>query len=217
MKRIITFVALFVMIFVFASAESRLDYAGAWSTVTLNTNGGATIEFFYLAPSGQVFYMNERFTADGPSFGRQYLGFWTITGSGIHIVYGETAETDAFIAGGFLMIEGPGGYIPLGRAPEYSENTQETPDVSSMISTLKYTVILPAGEYIVGRNLPAGTYSVRGISENDHISFIVWGPGGDGLIYSYSIGNTETLAEAVLEEGYQVNIWRGTAILTIGE
>ena len=197
-----------------AYAASRLDYAGIWVSAHTTQSGGAICEFFYLAPTGQAFYMNESYDADGPSFGRQYLGTWNITDQGIHIVYGNNASADAVLSGDFLMIKDVVGYIPYGKAAEYSKIGAS--NISSKISPDVITYILPAGEYIVGKGLPSGHYIVKADTPDDDISFIVWDADGESLIYSHAVGNNDMMP-ADLEDGYTVNIWHGTAILSRAE
>ena len=193
-----------------ALAADRADYVGTWVMAQSTSKGGAICEMFKLTADGKVFYLNEYFNADSPSFGRQHVDVWRQTDDGIHIYYGENAETDAFLSGDFLLIPGPGGYIPYGKVPEYSETSG--PDIASKIPEDRLSILLPSGKYTVGIDFPAGDYTVKANTAERDVGFFGWTP-DEKIVYSYGIENDATLECVSLPDGYTLDIWRGTAIL----
>lgn len=212
MKRILALSLVLCCLASSASALSsdRSDYVGTWVMAQPTSSGGAICEMFRLTGDGKVFYMNEYFDSDAPSFGRQTVDVWRQTADGIHIYYGEIAETDAFLLDGFLMIPGPGGYIPYGKVPEYSETSG--PDIASKIPDDCLSILLPIGQYTVGVNLPSGEYSVKANTKEINVGFFSYDADGS-FLWSYSIGNDEILEHISLSDGYTVDVMRGTAIL----
>ena len=122
MKKFISILILLALVLTAsASALDRSYYVGTWVSTYDNDDGGATAELFYLADSGTLFYLNQVYDPDEIGFGRQYIGLWYETPGGIHVKFGNHAESNGFIsADGFLMLSlGTGYYIPYGKVPEY--------------------------------------------------------------------------------------------------
>lgn len=200
MKKVMTIVLILILMLSVmpANAFDESIFYGAWARSHEKDDGGLTMEYFYLASDHTVYYVNRSFDAESEGFGRAFVGSWTTTNDGIHIIYGNNAETDAYITkNGFLTIPGVGGYIPYGDIPEYGEEKeQEKPD--GAISVYQ-------GEYDVGVDLPAGKYTV---DSGDAGRVTVWVYDANGRSNYYYIGTKENekYMVAKLEEGGKLRI-----------
>ena len=210
MKKLIFLAIVLLSLVGTAFAAERSDYFGTWVLSDTTSNGDVVCEVFVLTPGGNVYYLNEYFNPSEPSFGRQYVNIWRQTEDGIHIIYGDSAETYGHLENGFLIIGG----VPYGKVPTWSEPSASCFD--DKISETSLTIILPPGEYNVGQDLPAGIYNVQATTPDKPISFITW-DADHHLVYSNGIGNNETLFSAVIGENHTVNIYNGYAILTPAE
>ena len=122
MKKAVSILILLALAFsASATAADRSDYVGAWVSASDTDSGGSEIVVFFLSESGTLFFLNQLFSTDEIGFGRQYIGLWYETPGGIHVKFGNHAESNGFIsADGFLMLSlGTGYYIPYGKVPEY--------------------------------------------------------------------------------------------------
>ena len=182
MKKVITICITMVLLLfcVSASAFDESIFYGGWVVAGEKDDGGVFMEIFYLTPDHKVFYMNRSFTADEEGFGRQAVGSWSVIENGIHVKYGNTAETDASMSkDGFFLIPGPGGYIPYGKVPVYGE-TKENAD----------SIQAPTGEYYVGEDFPAGRYTVEVSPDNYSVHIIVYENEEDKYGTSYFLGES---------------------------
>lgn len=180
MKKVITISITMALLLscVSAFAFDESIFYGGWALAGEKDDGSAFMEFFYLAPDHKVFYMNRSFTADEEGFGRQAVGSWSVIENGIHVKYGNTAETDAFMSkDGFFLIPGPGGYIPYGKVPVYGE-TKENADALNV----------PPGEYYVGEDFPAGRYTIEVSPDNYAVLIKIYENEDDEYGSSYAIG-----------------------------
>lgn len=208
MKKLFCILALFSVLLGAAWAEglTESDFMGAWVNVYDTKDDGASAEIIYLRDDHKVFYMNRRFNADGPGFGREYVGSWSVNGDCIHIKYGDNTESDVYMSGGFLLIPLSGdNYIPYVKAPVWGEEKKDEAATNG--------ITVPMGEYIIGDEIPEGKYTVFcGMTE----LAVVWvyAPKASmGKYYSIGTGLSEQKANVTLTDGGRFEVEHGKVYL----
>ena len=200
MRKVMTFLLLCALLCasIPASAFDESIFYGTWVMANEKDDGGLLADFFYLAPDHTVYYMNRVFEADAEGFGRAAVKSWAVTDDGIHIIFGDNSETDAYMSqNGFLLIPGPGGYIPFGKVPVYGEEkTQEK---------LEGTITVYQGEYEVSADIPSGKYVV---DAGEAAKITVWVYDANGWSNYYYIGakQNEQYMVVKLEDGGKLRI-----------
>lgn len=160
MKKLFCVLLVFAFCFVpfqaFAHDESY--FYGTWAEFHDTSDGGASLNIFKLTPDHNVFFLTQSFNSDEPRFGRAYVGSWSVSNDTITIKIGDNTSIKGYILGnGFFAEKVYGGYILYGKLPEYSENDATFGPVSlDMLSS--GGVVVPAGRYTVGEDMPAGNY-----------------------------------------------------------
>lgn len=158
MKKVITFVMLFVMI-ICSSALADPDFIGAWATVRDLDNSVTEIVILRVFPNNKVYYSRQQFTENSIGEEEKHLYTWE-------------AENDQI----FQLINDAGDVIDrcgligdrrlLGRADMFArfdyyarETTVPDPDPTpAPLDNLETGFLLDPGQYIVGVDLPAGDY-----------------------------------------------------------
>lgn len=200
MKKVITIILCFALLcsMLPARAFDESIFYGAWARSYEKDNGGLTMEFFYLTADHKVFYVNRSFDAESEGSGRAFVGSWDTIDDGIHIIYGSSAETDAYITkNGFLAIPLGEKYIPYGKIPVYGEEKeQEKPEGA---------ITIFQGEYDVPADIPAGKYVV---DAGDASRITIWVYDAKGWSNYYYIGanQNEQYMVVKLEDGGKLRI-----------
>ena len=198
MKKLFCILALFSVLMGAAWAEglTESDFMGAWVNVYDTKDDGASAEIIYLRDDHKVFYMNRRFSTDGPGLGREYVGSWSVNGDCIHIKYGDNTESDVYMSGGFLLIPlGGDQYITYGKVPAWGE--AEAPQASG--------VAVPQGEYVIGEDIPAGRYTVDA-GDAKRVTVWVYRPNGMSDYYYIGSKENEQTMTANLQDGGKLRI-----------
>lgn len=190
---------LFLMLSVMpANAFDESIFYGAWARSYEKEDGGLTMEYFYLAADHSVYYVNRSFDAESEGFGRAFAGSWDTIDDGIHIVYGNSAETDAYISkDGYLLIPYGEKYIPFGKVPVYGEEKEE--------KKLEGSITIYQGEYDVSADILAGKYV---IDAGEAAKITVWVYDAKGWSNYYYIGTKQNEQYMVvkLEDGGKLRI-----------
>lgn len=200
MRKVITFVLLLALLgaAIPAQAFDESIFYGAWARADKNTENGVTVELFYLSPEHTTYYMNRRFWPDAEGFGRAAVKSWTVIDNGIHIIFGDNAETDAFMSkDGYLLIPLGEKYIPYGKLPVYGEEKEQ--------KKLENSVTIYQGEYDVSADIPAGKYVV---DAGEAARITVWVYDAKGWSNYYYIGTKQNEQYMVvkLEDGGKLRI-----------
>lgn len=220
MKKLVLITLLLLMIT--PALASRDEYIGTWITSHLTSTGGATSEVFILTADGRSFYFNAHFTGSEPSFSRQYVGIWRYTSNGIKITYGDSFdEVTAYVQGDYLMLESPVGIVAFNKYTEYTTpsytppeaDLSQAPDTLTVIPTDRVSVILPPGTYHGSTDIKPGTYSVKGNTSGEFVSFIYIDRNNTTDVGSYVLKGDEMLESFTITEGYEMRVYNGFLIL----
>lgn len=228
MKKFVVILLALAMMISGSALAAPEDFAGVWVLAEQNS-AGAVLEVFYLADDGMVYYTSASYFGYD-SIGRRYIGLWEETEEGVHIIYGNTSEAYGKLAGCVLTMDGPSGKIdyfrvkktltpPAGIPPEKIASIEPTPqpgqtlDFNQVISTSGISIVLPSGNWVVGRDLPAGTYRVYSRSYASSIVFSYTRSGEDKIHTESVTDNYPSMFAYTLQEGDTVTILRGYAIL----
>lgn len=213
MKKKVLFMLVFVLFSVplYAFAHDESYFYGTWAEFHDTSSGGASLTIFKLTPDHKVFFLTQSFNTDEARSGRSYVGTWSVYKDTISIKIGENTKIEGYILGnGFFAEKVYGGYILYGKLPEYSENDATYGPVSlDMLSSVG--VVVPAGRYTVGEDIPAGNYRFE--MENAQ-SYIYVYKNADASYYTYSFsidGATPIYAKQPLAEGNILEI-KGRAV-----
>lgn len=192
----------------YADGLTEADFMGAWADVYDTSDGGATMEFFYLREDHTLFYVNRRFEGNTEGFGRVYIGSWSVNGDAIHIVYGVNIETDVYMTENYLLIPAGGDqYYTYGKVPLWADkDKKEDRDLG---------IAIPQGEYQIGTDIPAGKYTIDA-GDADRITVYIY-PTEKTYPYDYYyIGTREKEISMVanLQEGGHIKIDGATVYLS---
>ena len=192
-------------------AHDESYFYGTWAEFHDTKDGGASLDIFKLTPDHKVFFLTQSFNSDEPRYGRSYVGSWSVSSDTITIKIGENLTIKGYILGnGFFAEKVYGGYILYGKLPEYAENDATYGPVSlDMLSSVG--VVVPAGRYTVGEDIPAGNYRFE--MENAQAYIYIY-KSADSSYYSQSFnidGATPIFAKQTLAEGNILEI-KGRAV-----
>lgn len=170
MKKTIVFIIILAIIAALipeALAADESAFYGAWGRVYSTNAGGAVFEVFYITQDQKVFYVYETFSADQQTSRTEYVGAWSPTANGIHIVYGKNQDgyvkllNDNYISLKMGIMEYAYGRIPAG----YSAATGDMPIIQGNPfipqGSLESGVVILPGEYVSGGLIPKGDYIVQ--------------------------------------------------------
>ena len=146
---------LFLPVSCFA-VESSL-YVGTWVQVDAPSTS-PMITMIHLTEDHRCFFLYQTFHEDNTaSFGRTFCGKWTALGDYAYLTTGENSTMKVMItSNGFLAHDLGGAYSLYGRVPVFSTNDATYGPVS--IDQLETGVVIPTGTYIIGEDIPAGSY-----------------------------------------------------------
>ena len=160
MKRFLSILLIFIIISFWVYASGNDDtglFVGTWININSNTSGGLTYTILDLRQDGTAVCVLKNVHEDGTDFGRNYMGSWKMNGDGIYIKSGNNTSMDAIMTdNGFLAEKTYGGYIMYSRVKQYNTSDPEQGLVS--VAQLETGVRIPTGTYIIGEDIPAGTY-----------------------------------------------------------
>lgn len=194
-----------------AYAHDESYFYGTWVEFHDTASGGASLCTFRLTPDHKAFYTAQSFYSDEPGLGRSFVGSWSVSNDTITIITGNNTKIQGYILGnGFFAEKVYGGYILYGKVPEYSDDDATYGPASlDMLSTVG--VVVPAGRYTVGEDIPAGNYRFE--MENAQ-SYIYIYKNADSLYPAQSFnidGAMPIYAKQPLEEGNILEI-KGRAV-----
>ena len=203
MKKLLCVLAVLLLLIPAAHGEDLADdekaFVGVWVRYHEYKDSGVIFELFQLTADHQVYYLNQTFKPGEVGYGRQAAKTWQkIRDNRILITYGENAKSEAFItdSGELGIYSADNSYyysytkIPGGKDQQTS-------------------VYIPAGDWTVGVDIPAGEYSVTLANKNNSTNFVVWrgakndtSYGFNNLVYNLILSRTNsTLGKITLEDG----------------
>ncbi|MBR4334416.1 MAG: hypothetical protein IKP72_17225 [Clostridia bacterium] len=194
-----------------ALAHDESYFYGTWAEFHDTKSGGASLTIFKLTPDHKVFFLTQSFNSDEPGSGRTYVGSWSVSNDTITIKVGENSTIKGYILGnGFFAEKVYGGYILYGKLPEYSED-DATYGPASLDMLSSGGVVIPAGKYTVGEDIPAGNYRFEMENAQSYI-YIYKNADSSYHMASFSIdGATPIYAKQPLAEGNILEI-KGRAV-----
>ena len=194
-----------------AFAHDESYFYGTWAEFHDTKDGGSSLTIFKLTPDHKVFFLSQSFDADEPSHGRSYVGTWAAFNDTISIKVGVNSTINGYILGnGFFAEKVYGGYILYGKLPEYSED-DATYGPASLDMLSSGGVVVPAGRYTVGEDIPAGNYRFEMENAQSYI-YIYKNADSSYHMASFSIdGATPIYAKQPLAEGNILEI-KGRAV-----
>ena len=213
MKKVITFVMLFVMILC-SSALADPDFIGAWATVRDLDNSVTEIVILRVFPNNKVYYSRQQFTENSIGEEEKHLYTWE-------------AENDQI----FQLINDAGDVIDrcgligdrrlLGRADMFArfdyyarESTVPEPEQEQP------GTIVPSGVYIAGEDFPAGTYRIELENEKNGGVIVLYENMDDtkkplSYLHEYSLNkNNYVVGKMIIEDGNILDV-RNTVIVLL--
>ena len=158
MKRLFCLLVLLLFPFVSLADEFEPLYVGKWIHTEYDKSG----DFHFIILDLQedhtaICIFGESDPEDFQVPGRSFIGTWSPTSKGIHVVSGMNSSKDLSISDNDFLIEKYSGLVDLySRIPEYDSNDASNGPVS--LSMLETGVQIPTGTYIIGDDIPAGIY-----------------------------------------------------------
>lgn len=159
MKKIITFIFIFVMITLSASADYGPDFVGAWSTLRDLDDKLSEIVTLRVFPDQKAFYSRSKFS-EGEIFEEEKgIYTWEQTGDLSFKLFrdsGEVIDEYGLLSEKRLLST----KSMFARVDFYARDTV-TPEPAPTpvpLNNLETGYLLDPGQYIVGEDLPAGNY-----------------------------------------------------------
>ena len=174
MKRFVCMLIVLVLFPFCALAVSENDYIGKWIFTEYLKDGTLHFRLLELRSdhSSVIVFGN----ADGDSTkvpGRSFLGTWSLTSKGVHVIVGVNTTKDLTYKDGFLFEKSSGMADVYSRITSYGDQaavSDQDPPLESFNDpafekALPDGVLIPAGDYIVGVDIPAGDYRADVVSD----------------------------------------------------
>ena len=215
MKRFFCLLFVFVLFPLFSFSESDEGlYIGTWIHTEYLTNG--TLQFIIIDLKNDYSAVTVFGNADGDDMkvpGRSFIGTWSPTKKGIHVVSGSNTSKDLFLTDDGRIAETNYGITVV----YYRIKKPELNDASFgpvSLSMLETGVQIPTGTYIIGEDIPAGTYR---FDMNKSASSVEYYDNKKDLFPSSDFNlntRSETYARLSMEEGGKLIIKNSSIILS---
>lgn len=215
MKRFFCLLLVLVLFpFVSLSDSDEGLYIGTWIYTDYLVNG--TLQFIIMDLKDDHSAVTVFGEADGDDTkvpGRSFIGTWSQTGKGIHVVSGHNTSKDLFLTDDGRIAEKHAGFTYVYyRIKKHESN--DTADVPVPLSMLETGVQIPTGTYIIGEDIPAGTYRFDMNRSSSTVEYYdskkSYLPSTDFKLDTRS----ETYARLTLEEGGKLIIKNSSIILS---
>ena len=213
MKKLFVYLIIVFCLLCFSSAYAHDEsyFYGTWVQFSDTDSGGASLCTFRLTPDHKAFYTAQNFRANELGIGRSFVGSWSVHNDTITIITGNNTKIEGYILeNGFLAEKVFGGYTLYGKAPEYSENDATYGPASlDMLNTTG--VVVPAGRYTIGEDIPAGNYRFEMENAQAYV-YIYKNEEATSALYTFGLNGAMPLyGRQPLEEG-NILVIQGRAV-----
>lgn len=197
----------------FSDSDEGL-YVGTWIHTEYLNDG--TLQFIIIDLKDDHSAVTVFGNADGDNTkvpGRSFIGTWSQTKKGIHVVSGRNTSKDLFLTDDGRIAETNYGLTYV----YYRVKQPELNDASSgpvSLSMLETGVQIPTGTYIIGEDIPAGTYR---FDMNKSASSVKYYDKKTDLFPSSDFDlntRSETYARLTMEEGGKLIIENSSVVLS---
>lgn len=223
MKKFIVCLLILVLILPACHAEGidESQYVGTWVYAEETSNNGIILEILYLTGDHRAFYIYQTFSAEKSTYTQRHTGSWEqLDGDTVRIEIGdEYLSLDAVsMYYSVLKTSHSSGadykmFIALGSDMLQRSVDYDLESGARQTEQSRNAVQVPTGQWRVGEDIPAGTYSVK-LGPDMRSGYIkVWGKTADdflsngGLIYSEFIEEKNpVIGKIELKSGWLVDV-----------
>lgn len=175
MKRLLSFLLILIFLPIVSFADDESLYVGIWCHTHYQNDGTLIFRLLELRDDHtSVIVFGKADGDDSKVPGRSFIGTWKTTSKGIHVITGYNTTKDLQYENGCLFEYSALSKDYYYRVSPESKNTTDSRSIPEQTQPfndplfdqkLSEGILLPAGNYIVGVDLPAGDYRADVVSD----------------------------------------------------